>query len=303
MLQKKSIMYILVLKQVLLLVTQLFLFPFSMHAQEILTNHTGDDRYPRWSPDGQYITFESNRRGNWDIYLMTADGQDVRQLTTGEADDRFPTWHPSGDRLLFSSDRSGALQLYELEIASGKLEQLAMANVSGSILFPDYSPDGRYVAFTNSSNLFVSKLSDGSTSQMTFDSLRSIYPVWSPDQTSLAFFSRRDTQGAVDEIYSYDLVSNSIQRITHWPTHNFAPAWSSNGEFIVCATSMEGSRPELFLIELKNGSLTQITENDYGDTEPDWQPRGNSIVYACQAKGNYDICLRSIDELVQNEEH
>ncbi len=40
-----------------------------------------DDAMPAWSPDGKHIAFASNRAGNWDIYVMDADGSNVVQLT------------------------------------------------------------------------------------------------------------------------------------------------------------------------------------------------------------------------------
>ncbi len=280
--------------------TGILLVTFTIHAQVLLTDHAADDRYPRWSPDGQRIAFESNRNGNWDIFVMSVEGAPVTQVTDQTSNERFPTWHPSGNRLLFSSDRSGTLELYEVDLESVETEKLVWIDLKGDVLFPEYSTSGQQIVFSHSFNLWLADMQGSAVTQLTHDTKRSLYPVWSPVAEQLAFFSRRDTQGKTDELYTYDVPSGTINRLTNWPTHNFAPSWSPNADFLVCATSMEGARPELFLVRVGDGQLLRLTSNDYGDTEPDWSPQGNTVVYACQQAGNYDICLLSLDDYLRD---
>src|SRR5437870_1067118 len=46
-----------------------------------LTNSPKHDRHPRWSPDGKWIAFESNRGGSFQIYVIRTEGGEARQLT------------------------------------------------------------------------------------------------------------------------------------------------------------------------------------------------------------------------------
>jgi len=48
---------------------------------ERLTFDPERDGYPKWSPDGSAIVFHSNRSGQYEVYLMLADGSNLRQLT------------------------------------------------------------------------------------------------------------------------------------------------------------------------------------------------------------------------------
>jgi formylglycine-generating enzyme required for sulfatase activity len=57
-----------------------------------LTDTTGENTTPSWSPDGTQIVFASNRDGNWEIYVMNADGSSQTRLTDNPADDDFPDW-------------------------------------------------------------------------------------------------------------------------------------------------------------------------------------------------------------------
>jgi uncharacterized repeat protein (TIGR01451 family) len=76
-------------------------------APTFLTNNSADDINPAWSPDGTKIAFASNRDGNYEIYLMNADGTNPQRLTTSAGADRAPAWSPDGTKIIFSSERDG----------------------------------------------------------------------------------------------------------------------------------------------------------------------------------------------------
>jgi Tol biopolymer transport system component len=59
-----------------------------------LTNNSAEDRSPSWSPDGTRITFDSDRDGNREIYVMNADGSGQTNLTNSPTRDAFPSWGP-----------------------------------------------------------------------------------------------------------------------------------------------------------------------------------------------------------------
>jgi dipeptidyl aminopeptidase/acylaminoacyl peptidase len=60
-----------------------------------LTSDPGADLHGTWSPDGTRIAFGSDRDGDYDIYVMDADGGNVRQLTDHPAKDSSPAWSPA----------------------------------------------------------------------------------------------------------------------------------------------------------------------------------------------------------------
>ena len=53
------------------------------------------------SPDGSRVAFMSNRDGNWEIYIVNADGSGLTRLTTNEVRDGLPAWSPDGRWLAF----------------------------------------------------------------------------------------------------------------------------------------------------------------------------------------------------------
>jgi len=73
---------------------------------------TDQGSYPAWSPDGKKIAFCSEKSGNWEIYVMDADGSNQVNLTNNPAHDMDPTWSPDGTRIAFDSDRDGNNEIY-----------------------------------------------------------------------------------------------------------------------------------------------------------------------------------------------
>ena len=69
---------------------------------QLTSNAAVDDDQPTWSPDGSRIAFHSNRDGNYELYVMNADGSNQSRLTTNTVRDRFPAWSPDGARIALS---------------------------------------------------------------------------------------------------------------------------------------------------------------------------------------------------------
>ncbi len=110
-----------------------------------------NDALPDFSPDGRRIVFRSRRGGNADIYLMNADGGDVRRLTHHEATDTMPAFSSAGDRVAFTSLRDGNFELYTVAIdedgRAGPPERLTTS--PGHDMHPRFSPDDEWVLFTS----------------------------------------------------------------------------------------------------------------------------------------------------------
>src|SRR5881396_3070249 len=107
---------------------------------------------PSISPDGRHVVFarewvdkvKDQSRSN--LWIVSADGSRVRELTRGSWRDKAPVWAPDSRRIAFLSDRDGSEQLHVLYVDTGDVAQLthlqrAVANVR-------WAPDGRQIAFT-----------------------------------------------------------------------------------------------------------------------------------------------------------
>ena len=114
-----------------------------------LTDHKARDIYPRFSPDGAWIAFSSNRAGNYDVYVVPAAGGKARQLTYHSADDTVVGWSADGRKVMFQSVRGAGVfpsvaNLYEVPVDNG-VERPIPTDWGA---WGSYSADGSKLAFT-----------------------------------------------------------------------------------------------------------------------------------------------------------
>ena len=286
---------------ILLVVVQLFVFPTILFSQNgikqetCLTANEFDNRYASYSPDGSQIVFESNRDGNWGIYIMDSDGMNQERISDQDHDSRRPSWHPNGKHILFESERKGETELHSLNLKNRKLSKIAQANNQGNFAFASYSPNGRFIAVglsasDDESNIFLINKKGKIHRQLTYGPKRSTYPRWSKDGKKIVYFSRKDTDNKDDEIYIINLENKVETRLTNWPKHNFCPSWSQSTNQIAYVTSMEETRPEIYIMDSDGHNKRRITNNSDGDTLPNWSPDGSKLLITGYRNGNYQIC-------------
>jgi len=78
----------------------------SLEDIQTVTN-VDEDTAPSLSPAGDQVVFMSRREGNWDVYVINADGSGLQRLTTDPSEDGLPTWSPDGNAIAFVSNRGG----------------------------------------------------------------------------------------------------------------------------------------------------------------------------------------------------
>ena len=113
--------------------------------QTNLSHNPADDWVPAWSPDGRYIAFQSERDGDWEIYvlgvedaLQGTDGSGPTNLTQHPADDWDPSWSPDGRCIVFMSEREGNRELYVMDKDGARV--IRLTNNPAADKNPAWSP-------------------------------------------------------------------------------------------------------------------------------------------------------------------
>ena len=101
------------------------------------------------SPDGKRIIFNTRRDGNYEVYVMDADGKNPQNLTKHRESDWDPSWSPNGRHIVFVSGRDAPRgEIYVMRVDGSNVRRLTK-NQSLDWC-PSWSPDGENIAFTSS---------------------------------------------------------------------------------------------------------------------------------------------------------
>ena len=180
------------------------------------------------------IFFVSNRDGDWDIYSMDANGDNLAQLTDHPASDRLPACSPDGRRIAFISERGVTDDLYVMDSDGSNVSRLTRDNFREGP--PSWSPDGRKIAFQSQRpfegyDIYVITAEGKNLEQLTEEGNNRM-PAYSPDGRKIAFVS---TRGGDFNIYLMDTNGRNAVKLTRTPpgVDNIFPSWLPLGAFIV----------------------------------------------------------------------
>ena len=181
------------------------------------------------------IAFDSDREGNFEIYVMDSNGENLVKLTNEPADDWNPNWSPDGSQIAFVSKRNneqGAEQsIYIMNADGSNVRQL---NTMTDSDLPDWSPDGKAIIFTSNANgnfeIYIMK-ADGSNepTNLTNSDAQDIAPVWSPDGRQIAWLS--GDLGNKD-LFVMNADGSNVRRLTD-QGYIYNVKWSIDGNIFI----------------------------------------------------------------------
>jgi Tol biopolymer transport system component len=226
---------------------------------------------PAWSPDGQKIAFASDRDGNWEIYVMNADGSGITRLTYESADDLQPAWSPDGQKLVFL--RFASYQLWTMNADGTDLQPLGETGYFESQ--PRWSPDGAWIAYTRQETdplYAIWKIHPDGTGRTNLTPIPSQSiersPDWSPEGLLLVYTGLQHSQGEG----LWTMAPNGTGRRQLTVASYEDPKWSPDGEQWVLAYESPFTH---------NSEIATLGDNAVGphaltstgqNFEPDWQP-------------------------------
>ena len=175
------------------------------------------------------------------IYTVRPDGQGGQRLTTGPYIDLCPAYSQTGKKIVFCSNRSGSFQIWSTTATGHNLQQLTDLSFAS---FPDYSPDGRRIAFDAqiagqpNDEIFVMDADGSHVTQLTSRTGNNDWPAWSPDGRRLAFISDRT---GITEVFTMRTDGSAQTQLTFQPaSHGQLPDWRPDGKKIAYSQGDDG---------------------------------------------------------------
>lgn len=190
-----------------------------------------------WSADGRRIAFTRYVAGDSDIWLMNADGSNMRRLKrTPELFERDVDWSPMRGRIAFIS--GGFVPVVYVMRTNGRnlRELLPPPTLRGwpDSTNPDWSPDGRRIVFasvvgSDSFEIWVMNASGKQWVQLTKNRVHDSSPVWSPDGRRIAFVRGHGAgPNGSWEIYVMNADGTGATRLTYNRVRDGSPAWAAS---------------------------------------------------------------------------
>lgn len=194
-----------------------------------------DDLQPAWSPDGTKIAFYRITSSARDIYVINADGSNLRQLTTATTQDSDPAWSPDGTKIAYvvccqniwvmNADGTGQANLTGASAYPG---------VAGGSTEPNWSPDGARLVFSGGPacefsctgrDIYTMGVTGGGATNLTPTPDNHYQPVFSPDGSRIAFVSNT-IDGPNHDVYTMPATGSAPTNITNDAAMDANPDWS-----------------------------------------------------------------------------
>jgi len=244
-----------------------------------LTENGWDDEFPKWSPDGKKIAYSANPRGNYDIFIMDADGSDIVQVTSSDKDEVEHGWFPDGNKLAYTIEqRKGFRKSYSLWMIDlkSKRKSRILTEFKGSSALPNFSPAEPLLGFTGKKtfgwDVFVYDRRAKTATALT-EGGKACRPHFSREGRKIAYVSAEaDGNG---DIWLMNPDGSAKKRLTERDaTADYFPSWSPGNEWIVFSSSkkhrIDKGNWSLYLVHVKTGKTHLLFDSPGRDVFPDW---------------------------------
>lgn len=250
-----------------------------------LTNNAGHDSFPKFSPDGTLISFNSNFESETtDIYVMRTDGSNVVRLTSAKGHDFSRNgWSPDGTKFAYNSNVDGNDDVFVMDIDVFRPVPL-ISMPDADLKTPAYSPDGERIVFSavypdHHSELRIFDRATGKSAVIVTTSSPENYPQWSPDGNWIAF--HQEVNGKWD-IFKVRPDGSDLTNLTNDPSSDSVPVWSADSATIYFRSNRNGDteNAELFKMNADGTGQTSLPIQKGKLGWPSVSLKGDEILYA-----------------------
>jgi Tol biopolymer transport system component len=202
-------------------VREIYLKDLETEIDQNLTESIADDWLPRFSFDGQYISFVTERSDlrsvpytekHSDIFTMENDGDFHTKLTDDESNEGGACFSVDSKKIFYHSNKNGSYDIYSMK-SDGSLQMMVIGNPDVNEVNPYLSPDSQHFVYFSdqggSYDIYQAGIDGSKIERLTFSPAENVNPVYSPDGKFVAFHS--------DQNGNYDVFIINLQA-TSQPT-------------------------------------------------------------------------------------
>jgi TolB protein len=268
------------------------------HSQQVpsnvvLSEQGVENAYPRLSKNGGSVLYQSNKTGNWQLYVLEIKSGKRRRLTTGNANNNLADWSPDNKQISFVSDRDGNEELYIMSLDGKHITRLTH-NI-GRDIHPYFSPDGKFLLFNStrgngSLDIYRYTIAGKKIERLTNTPENETCARYNSSMSAIVFL-RNDEQR--DDVYIMNLATRLCDNITNTPfVTDGWPMFDATGEMIYYS-SMETGRYAIYRVKRDGTAKIQLSYPADGEEDARvFVARNHSIVYN-RKKGNTIAILSS----------
>jgi TolB protein len=231
-----------------------------------------------WTPDGK-IVYASNESGNSDIWVVTRNGKNKKQLTVDSHTDHSPVVSPDGKRIVFISKRTEPAQVWRMDIDGSNQTQLTDGDFKDR---PRWSPDGKWIVYTSQGvETGLWKIPSDGGKPIRLTDKRARFPAISPDGRLISFelFDDKTLRRAI-AIMPFDGGSpiKTLEMTT--TTRLWASQWTPDSSALRFVDS-SADTSNIWQQPLAGGKPRQLTDfQSVILTDFAWSPDDKELVYA-----------------------
>jgi Tol biopolymer transport system component len=244
---------------------------------------------PSWSPDGLQFVFISPCRARGDfyetaykdssLYVINANGTDLKSLTVVPGSDFDPSWSPDGRRIAFTSMRDGRKEIYILTVESQAVTRLTTTTGDIENSQPSWSPLGNQILYTVKRVGAYQIWSMTDTGQDNVQVVRSgqqlwdFSPIWMPDGETI-LFNQRNLGPSQPWLMSIRFADRETQNPTklNLPTPIEDVQYSPDGLWIIFDSQDGEVNRDIYFMTTTGGDRTRLTNDPNNDFDPAWRP-------------------------------
>jgi len=250
------------------------------------------------------ILFQTDREGDYEVYVMNPDGSCQTNLSRNYAQDKEPCWSPDGTRVAFEADIAGRETDLRVMAADGG-GRAALTDspyhIDGE---PRWSPDGSRIVFYSEWDLSpeiwtVRPDGTGHVQLTDFDIIGVFSPCWSPDGSQVAFSASEGLTENDLRIVVMSADGSGATYITDVGHGDSEPSWSPDGQWIAFSRNRTDEGDGALMAVRPDGTnLVRLTGPAMArPAAPSWSPDGSGIVFSASLNGlgPHDIFLLDLD--------